>query len=153
MAIELPSGSAVFAELQAGDFRGTGRLGACRFKTSVGNVRLERTGPLHLHTSTGHVTADGIAGNAEISTGSGKVQIGEVEGTAVVKNSNGEITIDAIIGDLRVRTANGDITVDRAGAGVEAKTANGSMVAPRMNDDSRPFREVAPLIPGNMRVV
>src|SRR6204780_1478373 len=75
VAIELPSGSAVSAELQAGDFRGVGRLGACRFKTSVGNVRLERTGPLHLHTGAGHITAGDIAGDAEISTGTGRVQI------------------------------------------------------------------------------
>ena len=104
-----------------------GRLGECGFKTSVGNVRLERTGPLRLHTSAGQVTADGIAGNAEISTGSGKVQIGEVEGTAVVKNSNGDTTIDAVTGDVRVRAANGDISVGRAGAGVDAKTSNGNI--------------------------
>jgi DUF4097 and DUF4098 domain-containing protein YvlB len=127
VAIELPSGSAVSAEMQAGDFRCAGRLGECGFKTSVGNVRLERTGPLRLHTSTGQVTADGIAGNAEISTGSGKVQIGEVEGSAVVKNSNGDTTIGAVTGDARVRAANGDISVERASASVEAKTANGSI--------------------------
>lgn len=127
VAIELPAGSQVSAEMQVGDFRCAGRLGECRFKTSAGNVRLERTGPLRLDTSAGHVTADGIAGNAEISTGTGKIQIGEVEGTAVVKNSNGDTTIDAVTGDVRVRAANGDITVERAGAGVEAKTANGSI--------------------------
>jgi DUF4097 and DUF4098 domain-containing protein YvlB len=127
VSIELPSGSAVSAQMQAGDFRGVGRLGECRLKTSVGNVLLERTGALRLDTSAGHVTADGITGNAEISTGSGKVQIGEVEGTAVVKNSNGETTIDAVTGDLRVRAANGDINVKRAGAGVDAKTSSGSI--------------------------
>ena len=77
--------------------------------------------------SAGHVTADGIAGNAEISTGSGKIQIGEIEGSAVVKNSNGDTEIDAVTGDVRVRAANGDIRVDRAGAGVDAKTSNGSI--------------------------
>jgi DUF4097 and DUF4098 domain-containing protein YvlB len=127
VTIELPSGSGVSAEMQAGDFRGAGRLGESGFKTSVGNVRLERTGPLRLRTSTGKVSVDGIAGDAEISTGSGRVQIGEIEGSAVVKNSNGDITIDSVTGDLRVRTANGDISVERAGAGVEAKTANGSI--------------------------
>jgi DUF4097 and DUF4098 domain-containing protein YvlB len=127
VAIELPSGSAVAAEMQAGDFRCAGQLGECGFKTSVGNVRLERTGPLRLHTSTGQVTADGIAGNAEISTGSGRVQIGEVEGSAVVKNSNGDTMIGAVTGDVRVRAANGDISVGRAGAGVDAKTSNGTI--------------------------
>jgi DUF4097 and DUF4098 domain-containing protein YvlB len=127
VSIELPSGSQVSAEMQMGDFRCAGRLGECRLKTSLGNVWLERTGPLRLNTSAGHVTADGITGNAEISTGSGKVQIGEVEGTAVVKNSNGDTTIDAVTGDVRVRAANGDIHVERAGAGVDAKTSNGSI--------------------------
>ncbi|MER7444915.1 DUF4097 family beta strand repeat-containing protein [Micromonospora avicenniae] len=127
VSIELPNGSQVSAEMQVGDYRCAGRLGQCRFKTSAGNVQLERTGPLRLSTSAGHVTAEAVAGNAEISTGSGKVQIGEVEGTATVKNSNGDTTIDTITGDLRVRAANGNIHVERAGAGVDAKTSNGSI--------------------------
>ncbi|WP_240197055.1 DUF4097 family beta strand repeat-containing protein [Nonomuraea lactucae] len=127
VSIELPSGSRVSAEMQVGDFRCAGRLGECGLKTSAGNFWLERTGPLRLDTSAGHVTADGITGDAEISTGSGKVQIGEVEGTAVVKNSNGDTTIDVVTGDVRVRGANGGIRVERAGAGVNAKTSNGSI--------------------------
>jgi hypothetical protein len=127
VAIELPSGSAVSAEMQAGDFRSAGRLGECGFKTSVGNVRLERTGPLRVHTGAGHITAGDIAGDAEISTGTGRVQIGNVEGSAAVKNSNGDTTIGAVTGDVRVRAANGAISVDRAGAGVDAKSSNGSI--------------------------
>jgi DUF4097 and DUF4098 domain-containing protein YvlB len=127
VSIDLPSGSQMSGEVQVGDFSGTGRLGECRFKTSAGNVRLERTGPLRVDTAAGRITADGVAGNAEIYTGSGKVRIGEVEGTVVVKNSNGDTTIDAVTGDVRVRAANGDISVDRACAGVEAKTSNGNI--------------------------
>src|SRR5262245_8920035 len=96
ISIELPSGSTLAVEMQLGDFRGDGRLGESKIKTSLGNIWVEQTGPLRLHTSFGHLTADGIAGNAEISTGSGKIQIGEIEGTAVVKNSNGDTTIDAV---------------------------------------------------------
>jgi DUF4097 and DUF4098 domain-containing protein YvlB len=124
VSIELPSGSQVSAHLQLGDVNCAGRIGECRIKTT-GNVWLDRTGPLRLHTGAGRVTASGIAGNAEISTGTGKIQLGEIAGTAVVKNSNGDTTIDAVGGDVRVRNANGDIIVDRAGAGVDAKTANG----------------------------
>ncbi|MGW9194106.1 DUF4097 family beta strand repeat-containing protein [Micromonospora chersina] len=126
VAIELPSGSHVSAHLQMGEVLGDGRLGECRVRTT-GNVRLERTGPLRLHTGFGHVTVGGVAGDAEISTGSGKIQVGEVEGAAVVKNSNGETTIDAVTGDVRVRNANGDIRVERAGGGVDAKTSNGGI--------------------------
>ena len=127
VTIDLPTGSQVSAQLQAGDLRCAGRLGECTLKTSAGNAWLERTGPLRLHTSAGHLTANAVAGNADISTGSGKIQIGEVAGTAVVKNSNGDTTIDAVTGDLRVRAANGDIQVGRAGASVDAKTSNGAI--------------------------
>ena len=126
VSIELPTGSQLSAHLLMGDLRCAGRLGECRVKTT-GNVRLDRTGPLHLHTGAGDVTADAVAGNAEISTGSGKIQIGRVEGAVVVKNSNGGTAIDAATGDVRVRNANGDIDVERAGAGVDAKTSNGSI--------------------------
>jgi DUF4097 and DUF4098 domain-containing protein YvlB len=127
VSIEVPTGSRLSAELQMGDVRGAGRLGDCRVKTSAGNVWLDRTGPVHLTTSAGHVSADHIAGDAEISTGSGKVQIGAIDGAAVIKNSNGDTTIGAVSGDVRVRSANGSIDVERAGAGVEAKTSNGSI--------------------------
>lgn len=126
VSIELPSNSQLSAHLQMGDVRCVGRLGQCQLKTT-GNIWLDQTGPLRLHTGFGHVTVDGITGDTEISTGSGRIQIGEVEGAAVVKNSNGDTTIDAATGDLRVRNANGAIDVERAGAGVDAKTSNGSV--------------------------
>jgi DUF4097 and DUF4098 domain-containing protein YvlB len=127
VSIDLPSGSQLSGKVQVGDLSGTGRLGECRFKTSAGHVRLERTGPLNVDTGAGQVIAGGVAGNAEIHTGTGKVRIGEVEGSVVVKNSNGDTEIDAATGDVRVRSANGDISVGRAGAGVEAKTSNGTI--------------------------
>ncbi|ASW55803.1 DUF4097 family beta strand repeat-containing protein [Plantactinospora sp. KBS50] len=126
ISIELPSDSRLAAHLLMGDVRSTGRLGECRIRTT-GNIWLERTGALRLHTGAGHVTIDGVAGDAEVSTGTGKIQIGEVEGAAVVKNSNGDTTIDSVTGDARVRNANGAVTIERAGAGVDAKTANGNI--------------------------
>ncbi|MEV4713057.1 DUF4097 family beta strand repeat-containing protein [Micromonospora sp. NPDC049374] len=126
LTIELPSGSQLDAHLLMGDIRCVGRLGACRLKTT-GSVWLERTGPLRLHTGFGHVTADGIIGDAEVSTGSGKIQIGQIGGAAEVKNSNGDTSIDAVAGDVRVRNANGAIGIERAGAGVDVKTSNGSV--------------------------
>ncbi|MGC4790750.1 DUF4097 family beta strand repeat-containing protein [Micromonospora sp. DT178] len=126
VSIALPSGSQLSAHLLMGDFRCAGRLGECRLKTT-GNIWLERTGPLRLHTGAGHVTADEITGSAEISTGSGKIQVGEIKGAAEVKNSNGDTAIDAVTGDVRVRNANGAIDIGHAGAGVDAKTSNGGI--------------------------
>ncbi|GAB3081276.1 DUF4097 family beta strand repeat-containing protein [Micromonospora schwarzwaldensis] len=126
VSIELPSDSRLSAHLLLGDVHATGRLGEARVKTT-GNVRLERTGPLRLHTGVGHVTVDGVTGDADISTGSGTVRVGDVEGAVAVKNSNGDTTIDAATGDVRVRNANGAIEVARARAGVDAKTSNGGI--------------------------
>jgi DUF4097 and DUF4098 domain-containing protein YvlB len=126
VTIELPTGSQLSAHLMMGEFRCAGRLGESRIKTT-GHIRLERTGPLRLHTGLGHVTAGGIAGDADISTGAGKIQVGEVDGAVEVKNSNGDTTVDAATGDVRVRNANGAIDIGRAGAGVDVKTSNGSI--------------------------
>ncbi|WP_436495017.1 DUF4097 family beta strand repeat-containing protein [Actinokineospora sp. HUAS TT18] len=126
VVIELPTGSKVHADLSVADVRGTGVLGECRFKTSVGHFRVDQTGSLRADT-TGHITVERVAGDADIATGTGRVRIGSVDGTAVVKNSNGNTDIGTVGGALRVRSANGDITVERAEAGVEAKTANGAI--------------------------
>jgi DUF4097 and DUF4098 domain-containing protein YvlB len=134
--VELPAGSAVHGDMSVGDFHSTGVLGQCRFKTSVGRFRLDRTGPLRLDTSAGHIMVDTVVGNAEVATGSGRVQIGEVGGAAVVKNSNGNTDLGTVTGELRARAANGDISVDRAGAGVEAKTSNGSIRIGEVSRDS-----------------
>jgi Putative adhesin len=124
--VELPTGSAVHGDTSVGDVHSTGVLGECRLKASVGQFRLDGTGPLRLNT-TGHIAVGTIAGDAEVANGSGRVDLGEIGGAAVIKNSNGNINVGAVAGDLRARTANGDISVDRAGAAVEAKSSNGSI--------------------------
>ena len=126
VSIELPTGSAVHGDLAAGDVDSTGVLGEYRFRTSAGHFRLGRTGRLRLDT-TGHITVDGVVGDAEVATGSGRVRIGEIDGAAVVENSNGRTDLGTVTGALRVRSANGDISVDRAEAGVDAKTSNGTI--------------------------
>ncbi|MBO3737373.1 DUF4097 family beta strand repeat-containing protein [Actinoplanes flavus] len=127
VTVELPSGSAVAAEVQVGNYRSAGRLAGSRFKTSAGHVSVEHADGLRVATAAGHVTVGRVTGDADISTGSGRVRVGEVGGAATVKNSNGDTTIDTAGGEVRVRAANGAITVGRAGAGVDAKTSNGEI--------------------------
>jgi DUF4097 and DUF4098 domain-containing protein YvlB len=124
--IELPAGSRVHVETAVGDIGCEGRLGESTFNTSVGNVYLDETGPLHVNTSAGNVTVDRIVGRGEI-TGSGQVRIREIDGPAVIKNLNGATWVGEVKGDLRCNAANGDITVDRALSAVIAKTANGAV--------------------------
>jgi len=125
--IELPVGSQVRGDLGMGGFRTTGRLGECRVKTGVGDIRLDQVGPGQLTTGVGDITVEGVTGDAEITTGSGALQIGAIDGSATVKNSNGDTWIGEVSGDLRMNAGNGRIAVDQAHATVAAKTANGDV--------------------------
>jgi hypothetical protein len=125
--VELPEGSQVQADAAVGDFQSTGRLGECRFKSSTGHTRLDRTGTLRLTTSSGHISVESVAGDADVTTATGQIRINEIRGSATIKNSSGTTSLGAISGNARVRSANGDIAVDRASGGVNAKTANGAI--------------------------
>jgi len=127
VTVELPAGSDVQGDTGMGDFGCEGRLGECRLKTGMGNIRLGHTGALHLKTGMGNIAVDRGVGDADVTTGSGDVRVGEIEGAAVIKNSNGDTTVGEVTGDLRVKSANGRITIDRAHASVIAKTANGNI--------------------------
>ncbi len=125
--IALPAGSHVRGEAGIAALRCTGRLGECRFKTGLGEVRLDQAGPVQLTTGAGDINVERALEHAEVTTGSGAVHVGRVTGTAVIKNSNGDTWIGEITGDLRVNAANGKISVDQAQASVAAKTANGDV--------------------------
>ena len=127
VTVELPTGSEVQGDTGMGEFGCEGHLGECRFKTGMGNIRLDQTGAVHLRTGMGNIAVDRASGDADITTGSGDVRIGSVQGAAVIKNSNGDTVVGEVTGDLRVKSANGRISVDRAHASVIAKTANGNI--------------------------
>jgi DUF4097 and DUF4098 domain-containing protein YvlB len=127
VTIELPTGSHVQGDSGMGEFSCEGHLGECRFKTGMGNIRLDHTGELHLKTGMGNIAVDRASGDADVTTGSGDVRIGTIEGAAVIKNSNGDTVVGEVTGDLRVKSANGRISIDRAHASVIAKTANGNV--------------------------
>ncbi|WP_337661827.1 DUF4097 family beta strand repeat-containing protein [Actinoalloteichus sp. AHMU CJ021] len=136
VVVELPTGSRLTGSVQLGDLTCVGRLAETRFRTSMGNVHLEHTGPLRLETGHGHVTVTRTEGDTEIHTGSGQVRLGRVEGTSVVRNSNGDIHLGAVGGHARLSSSNGGISVGRAEAGVTAKTANGSIRLDEATRDS-----------------
>jgi putative adhesin len=125
--IGLPAGSQVRGEAGIASFRSTGRLGECRFKTGVGEIRIDQAGPSELKTGIGDITIDRVVDRAELTTRSGAVRIAMIDGSAVIRNSNGDSWIGEVTGDIRVNAANGRISVDHAHAGVAAKTANGDV--------------------------
>ena len=127
VAIALPAGSAVNGTGASADFHGEGRLGHCRIKTGLGDIRLDESGTLNLKSGTGDVSVEHATGDTEVSAGSGDVRLRELDRGAVIKNTNGDTWVGVAGGDLRVRAANGSIAVDVARAGVAAKSANGDV--------------------------
>ncbi|MFE7118949.1 DUF4097 domain-containing protein [Streptomyces sp. NPDC057654] len=126
VSVELPAGSDVHGTTPMADFLCTGRLGECRLKTSLGDIRVDEAEAAFLKTGHGDIHAAHLAGDAEI-LGAGRIEIGTFGGTSRIKNGNGETKVGEAVGDLRVNAANGAISVDVALAGVDAKSANGGI--------------------------
>ncbi len=127
VTIDLPTGSLVDGDLSMGKLHGEGELGACRFTTAMGNIRLDQVGALHLSTSSGNIAVDHARGDVDVSTASGELRLQAIDGAALIKNSNGATMVGEVAGDLRVQSANGRISVDRAQGSVTAKTARGDL--------------------------
>jgi Putative adhesin len=125
--ISLPAGSRLHGNASMAAFAVTGRLAECRIKTAIGDLQVDRAGPLDLTTSTGDVLVEAATGPVSASTASGALRIGAIDGDAVVKNSNGDSHIGTVSGDLTITNGNGDILVGHAGADVTAATANGNI--------------------------
>lgn len=125
VTVELPVGSRIDMTGAAVNVIGEGRLGAVRVKSSVGDVRLDATGPLQLEVSHGSSTVDRVVGMAEITSSTGNVRVGTVDGPAVLKNSHGTTTVGTVTGDLRVRGSHGGVDIARAEASVSGTTTHG----------------------------
>ncbi|MEV5976916.1 DUF4097 family beta strand repeat-containing protein [Streptomyces sp. NPDC052114] len=125
--IALPAGSALYAATTAVHLTAEGTLGDCEFKTSAGDVQVERAARVKLGTGFGEIAVGRANGAADISTGSGQIRVGEATGPLGIKNSNGSVHLGDIEAAATVKTANGAITVDRATADVTLKTSNGAI--------------------------
>jgi DUF4097 and DUF4098 domain-containing protein YvlB len=134
VTIELPAGSSVQGAAQLAGFDCDGRLGDCRLKTGLGQIRIDQVDTLSLRSGAGDISVERATGHAEITTGSGDVRVRELAGSAVIKNSNGDTWVGVAGGDVRLSAANGSIAVDEAHASVGAKSANGDV---RLRDAGR----------------
>ena len=123
--IALPTGSSFVGEAGAAALSSTGRLGELRYKTGVGAIRLDETGPAQVRTGAGDISVERAVGRAEITTGSGAIEIGDVDGPAVVKNSNDDTWIGDAGGELQAKASNGKIAI----AGRRAPSTPGRQTA------------------------
>jgi DUF4097 and DUF4098 domain-containing protein YvlB len=114
--VELPAGSDVRGETAQGEFTVQGRVGSCRLKTAIGDIRVAQAADARLKTTGGKVVLDRATGRADVS-GFGDIRIGRVEGDASVENIGGDIAVEAAYAAVEARTVNGDIRIGEAGAG------------------------------------
>jgi DUF4097 and DUF4098 domain-containing protein YvlB len=127
VSVRLASASELDAVTGLGAIVVEGALGACRAKTSAGDISVQDAATADLRTGLGMVSARKIAGDAVCKTGSGAVHVDRVGGRAEVRNSNGDTRIGDSAGPLLVKSANGSINVGRAHDDVTASTANGNL--------------------------
>jgi DUF4097 and DUF4098 domain-containing protein YvlB len=125
--IQLPSDSDVRGEADLGDLAADGVLGTVVFKTGLGAVQLEETGPLNLRNGLGQVSVKGVSGSAEVHAGSGDIRIRAVDGAAQVSNGNGKIRVGEVTGPATVKVSNGSVIVDHALSDITAENSNGEV--------------------------
>ena len=125
--IQLPSESDVRGEADLGDLVADGVLGTVAFKTGLGAVQLQETGPLNVRNGLGQVTVYGVRGSAEVHAGSGDIRIRAVDGTAQVSNGNGKVRVGEVTGPATVKVSNGSVIVDHALSDITAENSNGEV--------------------------
>ncbi len=125
--IALPSGSRLHGDAAIGALHTSGRLGGCRYQTSLGDIQVDQAGPVQLKTGGGDISVEHAAGKIEVTVGTGAARIDCIDGNAVIKNSNGDTWIGEVTGNLEVNVANGQISVGHAHGALVAKTANGDV--------------------------
>ncbi|MGW7368364.1 DUF4097 family beta strand repeat-containing protein [Streptomyces sp. NPDC054841] len=130
--IGLPAGSALQGTVGVGDFHCTGRLGDCRLKTAVGDLRVVETGAARLRNELGAVHLEHATAAGEIIA-AGRITVGRADSTLTVKNGNGDTELGEVAGALEVSASNGRIDVGTAHADVEAKAANGPIRVGRIS--------------------
>ncbi|MFC4337023.1 DUF4097 family beta strand repeat-containing protein [Salininema proteolyticum] len=116
--VELPTGSDVRAGTAQGELLSQGRVGACRLKTAIGDIRVGRASTAGLRTSGGRVVLDHATDRTDV-TGNGDVRIRRVDGDAAVKSLGGDIAV----GEIGTGTVDLNAVVGAVEVGVPEGTA------------------------------
>jgi len=97
-------------------------------------VRMPKTGDLHVETSNGGVDVSSINGSVVIHTSNGGIRAEQLTGKIDVSSTNGGITLNALKGAVTAGTTNGAIRAGGLDGQCELSTTNGSVhVAGRLD--------------------
>lgn len=64
---------------------------------------------LDLHSGDGHISVDGVAGQARLDTGDGHIDVKNFTGGLHAHTGDGHMSIDGVLSDLELRTGDGHI--------------------------------------------
>ncbi|MEV5977936.1 DUF4097 family beta strand repeat-containing protein [Streptomyces sp. NPDC052114] len=127
VTIALPVGSTVRGEAALGHVDGQGRLGAFRFVSGSGDIRLEEAAGVRLEAGLGNVTVRRVVGDVDVTVAQGKLRIADIDGSATIENLSGVTKIGHVSGGLTLKAANGDVSVGRADGDIKVNNANGDI--------------------------
>lgn len=128
ITISLPTGSAVRAQLGAGNIAATGTLGDCTVTTGAGSIRLGDTGALAARAGSGDIIVGNVTGDATMVTPAGHTQIASATGNVAIRNGSTGPRIGTVGGDLQVRAGHGRIEAESVAGSIDARTAHGAVV-------------------------
>ena len=130
VTVGLPAGSHVKVSSMSG-ITTTGPLGEVIAHSAIGDIEVAKASRLEAKSANGSITADQVAGSAQVTTTNSAIRIGAVEGPATLESANGSITVDAAASDLQVKSANSTITLRETAGPVQIKSATGSITVGR----------------------
>jgi DUF4097 and DUF4098 domain-containing protein YvlB len=101
-----------------------------RITASNGSIRTtDGVGPSHFRTSNGNVRVERLHGRLDAETSNDGIDVVELEGDALLRTSNGHVDVRGLRGSLDATTSNSAITAEiaRSSSDVRATTTNGSI--------------------------
>jgi DUF4097 and DUF4098 domain-containing protein YvlB len=120
LAVTLPAGSALTAEVAAGTLAVRGDLPTAAVTTTSADVNLDTTGDARVRTVSGDITARTVASSAYLRTVSGDIG---------VDAAAGPVTAGTISGDIAVHAA-GPVTIDVTSVSGDIRVTAGPGVCP-----------------------
>jgi DUF4097 and DUF4098 domain-containing protein YvlB len=90
-------------------------------------VRMPKTGDLHVETSNGGVDVSSVNGSVVVRTSNGGIRAEQITGQIDVGSTNGGITLNALKGAVKAGTTNGAIRAGEIDGQCELSTTNGSV--------------------------
>lgn len=88
-------------------------------------LTLPNTAKVIANTSGGHINANNLKNNQNLTTSGGHITLSSIEGETVAKTDGGHITGDRISGNTVLSTGGGHIKVNRPSGSLTAKTGGG----------------------------